>query len=125
MVLPWLRRLVASLSPWRTGFAPGSIHVGLMVDKVELGHVFLRVLRFSPVNATFYCRSLHSYHLGDEQYVRQWQQFRDVVLPHNNQSIKREWINVIFKKKLHDLYCSPSTDRLSGRNYNRHDMQLG
>jgi hypothetical protein len=30
--------------------APGSIHVGLVVDKVALGQVFLRVLRFSPVN---------------------------------------------------------------------------
>jgi hypothetical protein len=32
------------------GFAPGSVHVGFMVDKVALGHVFLLVLRFSPVN---------------------------------------------------------------------------
>jgi hypothetical protein len=32
------------------GFAPGSIHVGLVVNKVALGQVFLRVLRFSPVN---------------------------------------------------------------------------
>jgi hypothetical protein len=26
------------------------VHVGFMVDKVALGQVFLRVLRFSPVN---------------------------------------------------------------------------
>ena len=29
---------------------PGSIHVGFVVDKVTLGQVFPRVLRFSPVN---------------------------------------------------------------------------
>jgi hypothetical protein len=37
--------------------------------------------------------SLHSYLLGDEQYVRQWQQFRDVASPHNNKYInKSNWI---------------------------------
>jgi hypothetical protein len=39
--VPWLKRLVAGLSPRRPGFAPGSIHVGFVVDKVALG-------RFSP-----------------------------------------------------------------------------
>jgi hypothetical protein len=29
---------------------PGSVHVGFVVDKVTLGQVFLRALRFSPVN---------------------------------------------------------------------------
>jgi hypothetical protein len=48
--VPWLRSLVAGLSPRRAGFAPGSIHVGFVVDKVALGQVFLPVLRFSPVN---------------------------------------------------------------------------
>jgi hypothetical protein len=47
---PWLRRLVACLSPRRLGFDPGSVHVGFVVDKVPLGQVFPRVLRFSPVN---------------------------------------------------------------------------
>jgi hypothetical protein len=46
--VPWLRSLVAGLSPRR--FSPGSIRVGFVVDKVALGQVFLRVLRFSPVN---------------------------------------------------------------------------
>jgi branched-subunit amino acid transport protein len=31
------------------GFAPRSIYVGFVVDKMVLGQVFLRVLRFSPV----------------------------------------------------------------------------
>jgi hypothetical protein len=39
--VPWLKRLVAGLSPRRHGFAPWSILVGFVVDKVALG-------RFSP-----------------------------------------------------------------------------
>jgi hypothetical protein len=39
---------------------------GLMVDKVAMGQVSLRVLRFSPVNISFNRRSPNSYHLGDE-----------------------------------------------------------
>jgi hypothetical protein len=50
MAVPWLRRLVAGLSPRRSGFDPGSVHVEFVVDKVALGQVFPRVLRFSPVN---------------------------------------------------------------------------
>jgi hypothetical protein len=45
-----LAQAVTGLSPRRPGFAPGLIHVGFMVDKVALGQVFLRFLRFSPVN---------------------------------------------------------------------------
>jgi hypothetical protein len=47
LAVPWLRSLVTGLSPRRPGFAPGSIHVGFVVDNVALGQVFLRVLRFS------------------------------------------------------------------------------
>jgi hypothetical protein len=36
---------LCGLSPPRTGFAPGSIHVGFVVDKVALGQGFLPVLR--------------------------------------------------------------------------------
>jgi hypothetical protein len=50
LAVPWLRSLVAGLSPRRPGFTPGSIHVGFVVDKAGLGQVFLRVLRFYPVN---------------------------------------------------------------------------
>jgi hypothetical protein len=42
----------------------GSIHVGFVVDKVALGQVFLRVLRFFPV-ISFHHRSTKSYHLGN------------------------------------------------------------
>jgi hypothetical protein len=48
--MPWLKRLVAGLSPQRPRFAPGLIRVGCVVDKMALGQVFLRVLRFSPAN---------------------------------------------------------------------------
>jgi hypothetical protein len=71
--VPWLRRLVAGLSPRRPGFDPGSVHVGyvvdkvalrqipppppstsvhvgFVVDKVALAQICPRVLRFSPVN---------------------------------------------------------------------------
>jgi hypothetical protein len=48
--VPWLRRLAPGLPPRRPGFDPGSVHVGFVVDKVALGQVFLRVLRFSPVS---------------------------------------------------------------------------
>jgi hypothetical protein len=52
---------VVSLSPRRPGFASGSIHVGFVVGKVALGQVFLRVLRFPPVNISFHRRSPNSY----------------------------------------------------------------
>jgi hypothetical protein len=42
-------QVVNRLSPRRPGVDPGSVHVGFVVDKVALGHVFPRVLRFSPV----------------------------------------------------------------------------
>jgi hypothetical protein len=58
--VPWLRLLVAGLSPQRPGFAPRSIHVGFVVDRVALGQVFLQVLRFSPVNISFHRLSPNS-----------------------------------------------------------------
>jgi hypothetical protein len=69
LAVPWLRSLVAGLSPRRPVFAPGSVHVGLVVDKVALGQVFLRVFQFSPVNRSFHRRSPNSYHLGNAQYA--------------------------------------------------------
>jgi hypothetical protein len=45
-----LRRLVAGLPPRRTEFDSESVHVGFVVDKVALGQVFPRVLRFFPVS---------------------------------------------------------------------------
>jgi hypothetical protein len=46
MDVPWLRSLVAGLSSRRPGFAPWSIHVGFVVDKVALGQVFSEFFGF-------------------------------------------------------------------------------
>jgi hypothetical protein len=51
MAVPWLRRLVAGLSPRRPRFDPGSVHVGFVVDRVALGQVF------SPSTSVFPCQS--------------------------------------------------------------------
>jgi hypothetical protein len=50
MAVPLVRHLVTSLSPRRPEFAPGSVHMGFVVDKVTLGQIFLRILRFTPVS---------------------------------------------------------------------------
>jgi hypothetical protein len=34
----------------KTGKAPGSVHVGIVVDKMALGQIFLRVFQFFPVS---------------------------------------------------------------------------
>jgi hypothetical protein len=64
--MPWLRLLLAGLSPQRPGFAPKTVHARFAVDKVALGQVSLRVLRLSPVNIIPPWLSTLIYHLGDE-----------------------------------------------------------
>ena len=49
MAVPWLRRLVARLSPQ----SPGFVHVGFVVDKVALEQVFPRVFVF-PLSISFH-----------------------------------------------------------------------
>jgi hypothetical protein len=63
----WLRRLVAGLSTRGPGFAPGSVHVGFVVDRLALGQVSLRVLGVTPVNFILLWFSTLMYYLGDEQ----------------------------------------------------------
>jgi hypothetical protein len=46
VAMPWLRRSVAGFSPRRPGFAPGSVHVEFVVDKVALGQIFLLSISF-------------------------------------------------------------------------------
>jgi hypothetical protein len=70
MAVPWLRGLVAGLSPRSLGFAPGPIHVEFMVYKVALGQAFLRAVRFSLVNIITSSFSILIYYLRDEQYIR-------------------------------------------------------
>ena len=48
--VPWIRRLVAGLSPNRPGLDPRQVDVGFVVNKLELGQVFLPVHRSSPVS---------------------------------------------------------------------------
>jgi hypothetical protein len=43
VAMPCLRRLVAGLPLVRTGFAPGSLYVGFVVDKVAPGHAFFSI----------------------------------------------------------------------------------
>ena len=50
MSVPWLRCLVAGLSPFRSTFIPRPVHVGCVVARVTLQKVFLRVLPSSPVS---------------------------------------------------------------------------
>jgi hypothetical protein len=46
MAVPWLRSLVAGLSPQRPGFEPRSIHVGFVVDEVALDRFFSEFVGF-------------------------------------------------------------------------------
>jgi hypothetical protein len=66
MIVPWLRRLVAGLSPRRPGFTAVSVHVEFVVDEVALGQIFLRVHRVPSVNIIPLWLSTLISHLGDE-----------------------------------------------------------
>jgi hypothetical protein len=48
--MPWLRRLVAGLSPRRRGFDPSSFRVRFVVEKMTLGWVLSKKPQFSPVS---------------------------------------------------------------------------
>jgi hypothetical protein len=65
--VPWLKWLVAGLSPQRPGFAPGSIHVGFAVEKWCWDKFFSESFCFT-LSISFHRRYPNSYHLGDEQY---------------------------------------------------------
>jgi hypothetical protein len=64
---------------------PGQSMWDLWWTKWHWDRVFSEFFCF-PLSISFQRRSPNSYHLGNEQYVCQWQQFRDVVSPHQNQS---------------------------------------
>jgi hypothetical protein len=48
--VPWLRSLAIGLTPWKPGFDPTSVQVGFVVERLALGQVSVRVLRFCSVN---------------------------------------------------------------------------
>jgi hypothetical protein len=50
VAVPWLRGLVAGLSPQRHGFDPESVHVAFVMHGVALGQVLPRLFWFSPVS---------------------------------------------------------------------------
>jgi hypothetical protein len=50
MTVPWLRRLVAGLSPQRFGFFCRKVNVGFVVDEMALSQVSFRVLLFSSAS---------------------------------------------------------------------------
>jgi hypothetical protein len=48
--LPRLRRPIVGLTPRRAQISPRPVHMRFVMDKVPVGQVFLRELRFSSVN---------------------------------------------------------------------------
>ena len=45
VAVPWLRRLVAGLSPQRPKFDPGSVYVGFVMDKVSMSFYLCSITR--------------------------------------------------------------------------------
>jgi len=49
--VPLFRRLCTRMSPQRPRFSPRPMHVASVAEKLDLGQVFLRVLRSSPTHS--------------------------------------------------------------------------
>jgi hypothetical protein len=67
LAVPYLRLIVAGYSRRRPGFASRAVPVEFVVEKVALGQVFLRVLRFSSVNIIPPLLYALIYHVGGIQ----------------------------------------------------------
>jgi hypothetical protein len=65
--MPWLRRLVFGPSTRRHGLAPCSVRGGFVMDRVALGQIFLRFLRFYTGSIILSWLSILVYHLGDKK----------------------------------------------------------
>jgi hypothetical protein len=86
LAVPWLRWLLAGLSRRRYGFAPGSVHVGLVVNKVALGQGYPPSSLVSPVSIIPPWPSKLIYHRErGEQQACWWPQFRDIGSPHRRE----------------------------------------
>jgi hypothetical protein len=57
LAMPCCWHLVAGLSPLGPGFIPGPVHVGFILDKVALGHVYSEDCGF-PLSVSFHQCSL-------------------------------------------------------------------
>jgi hypothetical protein len=68
LTVSWLMRLVAGLSSRIPGFAPGSVCVGIVMEKAAYAQVLLRVLGSFPVIIIALWLSSFIYYLGDEQW---------------------------------------------------------
>jgi hypothetical protein len=84
--VPWLRLLVASLSAQRARVRSRVNSNGIYGGLSGTGTGFSPSSSVLPLSLYHSIVALHAHIVGDEQYVRQWQQFRDVVSPHNKQS---------------------------------------
>ena len=85
------------LSPRRSGFDPGSVHVRLVVEDVALEQNFLRVLRFSPVSII--PNMVHT-HLCLQQILPEGQTGRNLVTfekPSALSEIGVHWIRQYFR----------------------------
>jgi hypothetical protein len=61
--MPCLRRLVFNLSPWMSEFAPGSVHVGFVMNRLALGQAFSEFFR-SSLSVSFHLCSILIHHLA-------------------------------------------------------------
>jgi hypothetical protein len=77
VAVSWLSRLVTGLSLTTPRFAPNSVHVRFVVDKVALGLVFIPVHPFSPVSIIPQMLHTHSfiYHRRCIMFFSQYSSF--------------------------------------------------
>jgi hypothetical protein len=52
--------------------------MGSVADNMALGQVYSKFFGI-PLTMSFHRGSPYSYHMGDKQQARWWQQFRDIV----------------------------------------------
>jgi hypothetical protein len=85
--VPWLRRLVAGLSPRRSRFAPESVHVGFVVGKVALG-LFFEFFGF-PLSVSFHRGSPYTYICGmdDRPFGGRSSETQSYTIDMNNNNI--------------------------------------
>jgi hypothetical protein len=102
-----ITRLVAGLSPWMFGFDSRPIRVRFIADKVALGHVLLRVLRFHHIRVIPSMLHIHLYpsvFLTEDQKLDDWE---PSVNRNALSEIGEQWIG----RKFHLITCNVSDVR--------------